>query len=47
MNEKPLQLAILGQQNLGKSTLVNALLKQNRVISTERPGLTRDSIAVN
>jgi len=47
VNEKPLQLAILGRQNVGKSTLVNALLKQNRVISGERPGLTRDSIAVN
>lgn len=45
--EKPLQLTILGRQNVGKSTLVNALLKQNRVISGERPGLTRDSIAVN
>mmetsp|Transcript_32518 Transcript_32518/g.71377 ORF Transcript_32518/g.71377 Transcript_32518/m.71377 type:complete len:646 (-) Transcript_32518:1040-2977(-) len=44
--EKPLQLAILGRQNVGKSTLVNALLKQERVITGPTPGLTRDSIAV-
>ena len=44
--EKPLQLAILGRQNVGKSTLVNALLQQQRVISGATPGLTRDAIAV-
>ena len=44
--EKPLQLAILGRQNVGKSTLVNALLQQERVITGPTPGLTRDAIAV-
>jgi GTP-binding protein len=44
--EKPLQLAILGRQNVGKSTLVNALLKQERVIAGAMPGLTRDAIAI-
>lgn len=44
--EKPLQLAVLGRQNVGKSTLVNALLRQNRVIAGAMPGLTRDAIAV-
>jgi GTP-binding protein len=44
--EKPLQLAILGRQNVGKSTLVNALLQQERVIAGAMPGLTRDSIAI-
>lgn len=44
--EKPLQLAILGRQNVGKSTLVNALLKEDRVLVGARPGLTRDAIAV-
>jgi len=43
---KPLQLAILGRQNVGKSTLVNSLLGEERVISGETPGLTRDSISV-
>lgn len=44
--DKPLQMAILGRQNVGKSTLVNALLKQERVITGELAGLTRDAIAV-
>lgn len=43
---KPLQLAILGRQNVGKSTLVNRLLGEERVIAGETPGLTRDSISV-
>lgn len=45
--EKPLQLAILGRQNVGKSTLVNALLGQERVIAGATPGLTRDAIVVD
>jgi GTP-binding protein len=44
--EKPLQLAILGRQNVGKSTLVNALLQKERVIAGPTPGLTRDAIAI-
>jgi len=43
---KPLQLAILGRQNVGKSTLVNSLLNQNRVITGSTPGLTRDAISI-
>ncbi|KAL7529798.1 hypothetical protein ACHAXR_003164 [Thalassiosira sp. AJA248-18] len=43
---KPLQLAILGRQNVGKSTLVNSLLGEERVIAGETPGLTRDSISI-
>jgi len=46
-SSKPLTLAILGRQNVGKSTLVNSLLKQNRVITGEMPGLTRDAIAIH
>jgi GTPase len=44
--EKPLQLAILGRPNVGKSTLVNALLGQERVITGSTPGLTRDAIMI-
>jgi len=44
--EKPLQLAILGRINVGKSTLVNSLLKQERVITGPTPGLTRDAISI-
>ena len=45
--EKPLQLAIVGRPNVGKSTLVNAILQQERVITGSTPGLTRDAIAVD
>lgn len=45
--EKPLQLAVLGQINVGKSTLVNALLGEERVIAGDTPGLTRDAISVS
>jgi GTP-binding protein len=44
--EKPLQLAVLGRQNVGKSSLVNALLQDDRVLTGPTPGLTRDAIAV-
>ncbi|KAG9444394.1 hypothetical protein H6P81_015734 [Aristolochia fimbriata] len=40
----PLQLAIIGRPNVGKSTLLNALLQQDRVIVGPEAGLTRDSI---
>ena len=43
---KPLQIAILGRQNVGKSTLVNCLLGEERVITGDTPGLTRDSISI-
>jgi len=42
--EKPLQLAILGRPNVGKSTLVNSLLGEERQLTADMPGVTRDSI---
>ncbi|XP_027331959.1 uncharacterized protein LOC113847204 isoform X2 [Abrus precatorius] len=40
----PLQLAIVGRPNVGKSTLLNALLLEDRVLVGPEAGLTRDSI---
>lgn len=42
----PLQLAIVGRPNVGKSTLLNAILQENRVLVGPEVGLTRDSIRV-
>lgn len=44
-NEKPLQLAIVGRPNVGKSTLVNALLNDERMLTGPEAGITRDAIA--
>lgn len=43
----PLQLAIVGRPNVGKSTLLNAILQENRVLVGPEAGLTRDSIRVH
>ena len=44
---KALQIVIVGRPNVGKSTLLNRLLDEERVITGPMPGLTRDSIAVD
>jgi GTP-binding protein len=43
---KPIQLAIVGRPNAGKSTLVNALIGEERMLTGPEPGITRDSISV-
>lgn len=41
---KPLRLVILGRPNAGKSTLVNRLLGEERMLTGPEPGITRDAI---
>jgi len=43
---RPLKLAIVGRPNAGKSTLLNRLLGEDRMITGPEPGLTRDAVAV-
>ena len=43
----PLRLAIIGQPNAGKSTLVNALLGEDRMLTGPEAGITRDAISTD
>jgi len=44
---RPIRLAIVGRPNVGKSTLMNALLREERVLTGPEAGITRDAIGVD
>jgi GTP-binding protein len=47
IQDKPLQMVVLGRPNAGKSTLINHMLGEDRLITGPEAGITRDSISVN
>ena len=44
--EKRMKIAVLGQPNVGKSTLVNRVIGENRQIVKDEPGVTRDTVKI-
>ncbi|SFD06807.1 ribosome biogenesis GTPase Der [Salipiger profundus] len=45
-DEKPLQIAVVGRPNAGKSTLINKILGEERLLTGPEAGITRDAISV-
>ena len=45
--QQPMRVAIVGRPNAGKSTLINALLGEERVIAFDQPGTTRDALSID
>lgn len=46
-SEKPLQIAVIGRPNAGKSTLINEILQEDRLLTGPEAGITRDAISIN
>jgi len=44
--DEPLKVALIGKPNVGKSSLINKILGEERVVASEIPGTTRDSIDI-
>ncbi|MBT4989862.1 MAG: ribosome biogenesis GTPase Der, partial [Rickettsiales bacterium] len=47
LDEKLIKLAIIGRPNVGKSTFINSLLGEQRLVTADEPGVTRDSIKID
>jgi GTP-binding protein len=45
--EKPIRIAVVGRPNAGKSTLVNALIGEERLLTGPEAGITRDAVSVD
>ncbi len=45
-SDRPVRLAVAGRPNVGKSTLINAWLGEDRLVAFDQPGTTRDAIVV-
>ena len=45
-DKKPLQIAVIGRPNAGKSTLINKILGYDRLLTGPEPGITRDAISI-
>ncbi|MCW3780193.1 ribosome biogenesis GTPase Der [Defluviimonas salinarum] len=45
--EKPLQIAVIGRPNAGKSTLINKIIGEERLLTGPEAGITRDAISVS
>ncbi len=46
IGEEGIQVAVVGRPNVGKSTLINRLLGEERVLAFDQPGTTRDSVSI-
>lgn len=47
MSEAPVRIAVIGRPNAGKSTLINTLIGQDRLLTGPEAGVTRDSITID